>query len=183
MTFGTLFLLSLAKAFTVVVALSLNIAGLLTWVDRRQGAILQDRVGPERAVVWIPKRIAQGAVVGPAVLVAGGALALFFLSDAEGVTRTTRAVLFSHLAVFITWFTALVIAGRIKLRGVKNSFDRFIASVGDPRRIFYVGLMVHGAIFLSLGVLKGTPAGETLRDFLYGAGPFVFAFSALFGAG
>ncbi len=183
MTFGTLFFLSLAKAFTAVVALSLNIAGILTWVDRRQGALSQDRVGPERAVVWIPKRVAQGGVVVPAVLVAAGALALFFGSDAEGVTRTTRAVVFSHLAVFMTWFTALVIAGRIKVRGIKGSFDRFIASIGDPRRIVYTGLVAHLALVLAMGMLKGTPAGETLRDFLYGAGPFVFAFSVLFGAG
>lgn len=183
MTLGTLFLVSLLKAITVVVMISLNIGGLLTWVDRRQGAILQDRVGPDRAVVWIPKRIAQGAVLGPAVLLSLGALGWFFASDAEGIARTTRALVFAHLAVFVTWFTCLVIAGRIKVRGVTNSFDQFIASIGEPRWIFYTGISVHGALFLALGMLKGTPAGETLRDFLYGAGPFVFAFSALFGAG
>ncbi len=182
MTFGTLFVLSLIKAFTVVVGLSLNIAGVLTWVDRRQGAILQDRVGPDRAVVWIPRRIAQGAVLGPAALAALGALALFFFKDAEGAARTTRAVGFSHLAIFVTWFTALLIAGRVKVRGVKSSFDAFIASVGDPRHIFYVGLGLHLLVIGLLTALGGTPGGETARDFLYGAGPFVFAFSVLFGA-
>ena len=35
-------------------------AVVLTWVDRRQGSMIQDRVGPNRAVAWIPTFIAQG---------------------------------------------------------------------------------------------------------------------------
>ena len=33
----------------------INVGGLLTWVDRRQGAMIQDRVGPNRAVIKIGK--------------------------------------------------------------------------------------------------------------------------------
>jgi NADH-quinone oxidoreductase subunit H len=32
-----------------------NVGGLLTWLDRRQGAMIQDRVGPNRAVIKIGK--------------------------------------------------------------------------------------------------------------------------------
>lgn len=33
----------------------INVAALLTWVDRRQGAMIQDRVGPNRAMIKIGK--------------------------------------------------------------------------------------------------------------------------------
>ena len=34
-------------------AFLVNVGGLLTWLDRRQGAMIQDRVGPHRAVLKI----------------------------------------------------------------------------------------------------------------------------------
>ena len=42
------FIIILIKASVVLFAL-LNLAGLLTWVERKQSAIIQDRVGPNRA--------------------------------------------------------------------------------------------------------------------------------------
>lgn len=42
------FLIVLVKAALVVFAL-LNLAGLLTWAERKQSAVMQDRVGPNRA--------------------------------------------------------------------------------------------------------------------------------------
>lgn len=42
------FIIVLAKAGLVIFAL-LNLAGLLTWAERKQSAIMQDRVGPNRA--------------------------------------------------------------------------------------------------------------------------------------
>lgn len=42
------FLIVLIKAGVVIFAL-LNLAGLLTWAERKQSAIMQDRVGPNRA--------------------------------------------------------------------------------------------------------------------------------------
>src|SRR5580700_3461140 len=37
----------------IMVMFVLNVAALLTWVDRRQGALIQDRIGPNRAVIKI----------------------------------------------------------------------------------------------------------------------------------
>lgn len=51
--------LSGLKAFAVVM-FAMNVAVLLTWADRRQGAAIQDRVGPNRAVIWVPTPLAQG---------------------------------------------------------------------------------------------------------------------------
>lgn len=42
------FIIVLAKAGLVIFAL-LNLAGLLTWAERKQSAVMQDRVGPNRA--------------------------------------------------------------------------------------------------------------------------------------
>ena len=37
----------------VMIGFVVNTAAILTWLDRRQGAMMQDRVGPNRAVVKI----------------------------------------------------------------------------------------------------------------------------------
>jgi NADH-quinone oxidoreductase subunit H len=39
----------------IMVGFLLNVGGILTWVDRRQSAMIQDRVGPNRAVIKIGK--------------------------------------------------------------------------------------------------------------------------------
>src|SRR5579859_7103659 len=37
----------------IMVAFVLNLAAILTWADRRQSSMIQDRIGPNRAVVKI----------------------------------------------------------------------------------------------------------------------------------
>ena len=37
----------------IMVMFILNVAGILTWVDRRQSSMIQDRIGPNRAVISI----------------------------------------------------------------------------------------------------------------------------------
>ncbi|HVJ19143.1 MAG TPA: complex I subunit 1 family protein [Polyangiaceae bacterium] len=173
--------LVLAKVLFVVLVF-MHVAVFLTWADRRQGAMIQDRIGPNRAVVWLPTKIAQGMAMGPAVLVAGGILFLATQTD-PGPDRSSRAMLFTQLAIFFSWFTALVIAGKVRHRGPRNKLDLAIESVGDPRNIFYVGLAAHVVVFLAAATLKGTNVGHTLRDVGYGGGAFLLAFAILFGAG
>jgi NADH-quinone oxidoreductase subunit H len=50
----TMLLSSIVKIL-VMVGFLFNVGGLLTWVDRRQSAMIQDRVGPNRAVIKIGK--------------------------------------------------------------------------------------------------------------------------------
>jgi NADH-quinone oxidoreductase subunit H len=40
---------------TVFLGGVLNLAGLLTWVERKQSAVMQDRIGANRAQIWFPK--------------------------------------------------------------------------------------------------------------------------------
>jgi hypothetical protein len=67
---ATLILLAVLKSL-VVVGWVMTLAAVLTWVDRRQGAMMQDRVGPNRAVIWLPTRVAQGLLLLSGLGVAG----------------------------------------------------------------------------------------------------------------
>ena len=51
---GTALLWTIAK-IAVMVGVVLNVAGLLTWYDRRGGAMMQDRFGPNRAALKLGK--------------------------------------------------------------------------------------------------------------------------------
>lgn len=170
------------KAFFVVM-FGMNVGVLLTWADRRQGAMIQDRVGPNRAVLWIPRKVAQVLAAVPALIAAGGVLALAALDEVQGDDRTSRAEWFTHAAILLTWVTALVIASRVQRRGPRSSFDRFIKSAGNPRRIVYAGLGCHLVALVLAWSLPGTEAGDFLRELGYRSGPALTAFAILFGAG
>lgn len=49
------FVVSVAVKLLILVGFVFNMGALLTWVDRRQSAMMQDRVGPNRAVLKIGK--------------------------------------------------------------------------------------------------------------------------------
>ncbi len=51
---GIQFLFSVIK-IAIMVGFLFNVGALLTWVDRRQSAMIQDRIGPNRAVIKIGK--------------------------------------------------------------------------------------------------------------------------------
>jgi NADH-quinone oxidoreductase subunit H len=177
----SLVLISGLKAFAVVM-FGMNLGVVLTWADRRQGAMIQDRVGPNRAVAWIPTRAAQAALLLPALGATAALLGFVFLNDAAGQERSGLAMLFSQLAILFMWVTALVIAGRIRSRGPRSSFDHFVVSFGDPRRIVYAGLLAHVVVFALSAMFRGTPLADTLREVGYRSGPFVLAFLIVGGA-
>ena len=79
MTWASL-VFSFVKVLVVVLFL-LNMAAITVWLDRRQSAMLQDRVGPNRAVVYLPSGIVRALLTLPAVLIAG-ALAVGLLGTA-----------------------------------------------------------------------------------------------------
>jgi len=166
-----------------VAMFAMNLAVVLTWVDRRQGAMIQDRVGPNRAVAWLPTPIAQGLALGPAVLLAVGVLGYVHTHDVTGPALEERGFLFSQLAVLLLWLTGCVIASQVKARGPKSSFDLWIQSLGEPRNIFFGGLVAHVALFVLSIMLRGGPAGQGFVTVTSTAGPALFAAAALAGAG
>lgn len=166
--------LDAGKAFFIVM-FGMNVAVVLTWADRRQGAVIQDRVGPNRALFLLPKRLVQAMAVVPAFGLAGAIIMFYVLVPLDGGHRTGRAMIFSQLAIFMLWLTGLVIAGRVRNRGVRNSFDRWIHSLGDPRNIFWAGLGAHAFTLVVGALFRGTVQGRGIRDFAYGASPAVLA--------
>jgi NADH-quinone oxidoreductase subunit H len=165
----------------VVVALvMMHVAIFLTWADRRQGAMIQDRVGPNRAVIWLPTKLAQLLALAPALAAAGGVL---FVAQTWDSDRTTAAVLFSQAGIFVTWVTWLMIAGRVRARGPRSKLDLWVGSLEEPRVIFYAGLAAHAIALIVGSALRGTEAGEALFDGYRGAGAGLLAFSIVFGAG
>jgi len=166
-----------------VAMFAMNLAVVLTWVDRRQGSMIQDRVGPNRAVAWLPTPIAQGLAMGPAVLLAVGVLGYCFKHEVEGPALEQRGIVFSQLAVLLLWMTGAVISSKVKARGPRNSFDLWIQTLGEPRFIFFGGLVAHVLLFFASVGLRGTAAGVTFAKITSGAGPALFALAAVFGAG
>jgi NADH-quinone oxidoreductase subunit H len=169
------------KAF-VVVMFAMNVAVILTWADRRYGAMLQDRVGPERAVVWLPRPIAQGLAFVPALAVAVAVLGFAHAQKEDAPSKVGNAIFLSQAAIFMTWFTGLVIAGAVKQRGSRGSFDRFIHSLGDPRRFVYGGLLTHAVTLLLLGLVRESAAGTDLIEAAYGGGAGLLAAAVIGGA-
>ncbi len=173
------------KAFFVVM-FGMNLGVILTWLDRRQGAVIADRVGPNRAVVWLPRIVGQSMALVPAVVLSVGVILFFLKVDAEGVARSSRALLFSQLAILATWVTALAISGRVAIRGVRTdagpvvlNLDRLFAWLGDPRSFVYGGLALHVA---TLFALASSPDGSLTKEVIYGASPAILVFSLSSGA-
>ena len=176
------FALMAAKAAGVVL-FTLTLAAVLTWTDRRQGAMMADRVGPNRAVVFLPTRLAQVALVVPALAAVGLFLGWVSEHKAEGVERTDLAITYTHLAIAALWVTGLGIAGHVRKAGPRSSFDLAIASLGDPRIILYFGLALHAVALIVQGMLRGTDEGRLLREVGYRSGPALLAFAVVAAAG
>src|SRR5689334_15074928 len=172
----------------VVVMGVMPIAIMLTWADRRLGSMIQDRIGPNRTVIWLPTRIAQGGAVAPA-LGAAGLVALLTAGykvgigeEPLGVDRANSAIVYSQLGIFLLWVTFAIIAGVARSRGPRSSFDLWIQQF-SPRSIVYLGFGAHlAALIVHLGT-AGTDLGATVVDVGYGGGAALLVFAILFGAG
>lgn len=178
-------LLGFLRAFAVVM-FGMNVAVIFTWVDRRQGAMIQDRVGPERAVIWLPTPVARALTLGPAVLAAGAVLGLALLNKqarGEAAVSMTRAVVFSQLAVFMLWATAAGIAAHVRKNGPKSSLERFFAALGQPRKLASYGVGAQVGLLLSLVLLSGSALGVVVARAAYGGGVLLLALAMLLGAG
>jgi NADH-quinone oxidoreductase subunit H len=170
----------------LVVLFAMNTAVILTWADRRQGAMIQDRVGPNRAVLWLPTQLAQALLLLPALALSGAFLIWVMNTEVTGSQRTGRAMLFSQLAILWMWLTAAVIASRVKRRGARSSFDRFVRglakALGGSRALVLIGLGAHALTLIVAAALRGTPEGRTLREVGYGSGAAILCAAVVGGA-
>jgi NADH-quinone oxidoreductase subunit H len=175
-------LLSVVLKVAFVAAFAMGLGVLLTWADRRQGAMIQDRVGPNRAVVFLPGRLVAAMASLSALATIAGIFYLAFLFSDTPEWRTPVAAIFTHAAILLWWVMGVSIAGRTRVRGPRGKVDRALASLGDPRRIVYAGLSAHAvALACALG-LRGTEIGVTLREIGYRSGAALAAAAVLAGA-
>jgi NADH-quinone oxidoreductase subunit H len=142
--------LAIVKILIVVLFL-LNMAAIATWADRRQSAMVQDRVGPNRAVVWVPSAIAKGIVAGPPALFAFVA-AFFSLRPVHGRLAYDRMTVELELAILVGWFSLLLLLGHVKKHGSINALEEWLARVSG-RSVFYTGLALHAAGLVLVRVL------------------------------
>jgi len=168
-----------------VVMFGMNVAVICTWVDRRQGALIQDRVGPDRAVIWLPTGMARILAVLPA---AGAAVAVMALSFHDKQVRGDapvamgRALLFSELALFMAWASLAAMVAHVGRRGAESSLDRSLVALGAPRRIALFGVCAQLGLLVALALVAGSPIGSLVAGAAYGGGVLLLAGAMLVGA-
>ena len=175
-------IITTVKVVFLALLFCMPVAVLLTWADRRQGAMIQDRVGPNRAAIFMPGKLAAAAVSLPAFAVAALALGWAWFNKNEGHTHLALGIASGQLALASVWLTLFVIAGRIRVRGLINGFDVFVRALGDPRRILGLGLLANLAQLLVFAMFRGSAFVAGLSDVSVSSGPALFALSVVFGA-
>ncbi|MBK8253865.1 MAG: NADH-quinone oxidoreductase subunit H [Polyangiaceae bacterium] len=139
----------------IMVGFLLNMAAIATWADRRQGAMVQDRVGPNRAVVTLPSIVVQALfVLPPGIFATFAGFAAVKGVPAAGVAESTLLAL--QASVFVTWFSLMVLCFVVRRKGAANGLDELVAS-WTPRSILVTGLAFHVVAFV---VVSGMPAAQ-----------------------
>ena len=169
--------LGFLKAFAICM-FALNVGVILTWAERRVRCMIQDCIGPDRAAIPLPGKVAAvGLALGPGATAAVGVLALAWLVDDLGGDATTWGLLFVQGALLLGWITFAGISRAVHRAEAKNALEQEIASLGKPRNIALSGLALQ-AIALLIGLYIGAEPGAALQYgpsiFWGGAGALAF---------
>ncbi len=151
MTFASIVII--VVKILIVIAFLLTMAAVSVWADRRQSGLIQDRIGPTRAVVFLPRWLVQGGMVAAAIAVAGIIVGVPMLIGPEPAQRASfnnfmfaRMLIGIELAIGVLWFSLLVIGARARRNelasGFTNGFEQLVARP-DPRTYFYAGVVLH----------------------------------------
>jgi NADH-quinone oxidoreductase subunit H len=177
MTFASIVVIVLK----VLVAIAFMMAGaaVLTWADRRQGALVQDRIGPVRAVWFVPQRAVQvvlflAAVAAAAVVMVALPLGSPHAARAAAAAQHAmgRMTLAVELTVLCTWFGLLLLCVHARRQGARGAFEQAVAR-SDPRAFFFGGVVVHLAAFPLLrlvpptSIALGAKSAEILAGVLF----------------
>jgi NADH-quinone oxidoreductase subunit H len=156
----------------IMLGFFLNIAPVAVWVERRQAALIQDRLGPNRALITVPGILLKGALATPALLAAAGVAYVSFnaFPPRPPVFGVERGFWMSELAVFLAWTHLLILASVARRSEAIGFLEDFLAKMEDPRWIFYTGLIGHVTLAVAYGGLSGDVARAAARNFAF-AGP------------
>ncbi len=121
----------------------LTTAGALTWAERRQSAMIQDRLGPNRASVHLPTPLVQGAIAAIGVAAAGGCAVSAYVVRRPAPLQTDWCFGLMQLAILATWIGVAVARRAAAHSPAPSGLGNALARIRDPRSIFYAGLCVH----------------------------------------
>ncbi len=142
--------LAIVKILIVILFL-LNTAAIATWADRRQSAMVQDRVGPNRAVVHLPSMVVRLIVLLPPSILGGIAL-LPLLRGTRPEMAVQTLPISAQLAVLVVWFSLVVLCGSVRRGEAINGAEAALKNV-EPRTIFYGGVVAHAIMFALLAAV------------------------------
>lgn len=161
----------------IVVMFVLNVGGVLTWVERRQMSMIQDRIGPNRAVVFVPASLVKAALAGGGVLLGLAAAGYAFGGGHEDLAKVGAGFLLLHIGVLVSWLGGLVVRARARQDGATSGFEGALASMDDPRPIFHLGMVAH--LLLAIGFFSLRSAeGVGMAVLVAGAAYSAFALGA-----
>jgi NADH-quinone oxidoreductase subunit H len=140
----------------IMVGFFVNMAAVGIWADRRQSAMVQDRVGPNRAVIALPSNIVRLIVLLPPVVLGAMAWApvVPMLSAYSSIRPIANEVLnlTTQLAILVTWFSLLVLTASVRKSGPLNGFEARFERL-DPRSMFYAGVAAHAIGFAATSLV------------------------------
>jgi NADH-quinone oxidoreductase subunit H len=169
----------------IMLGFFLNLAPILVFAERRQSALVQDRIGPNRALIVVPGWALKGALATPALLGAAGVAGLAYgLMKPETPAAASLGFWLAQVGVLFAWSNVLIIAGMVRSGRLApgNEFERFLERMADPRWIFYTGLVAHALLLVAYGFLTEPNALLAARAFAVG-GPALLIAALVAGAG
>ena len=159
----------------IVILFLLNTAAVATWADRRQSAMVQDRVGPNRARITLPSLVVRLIVLLPPSILGGIAL-LPLLRGIRPEMAAQTLPISAQLAVLVARFSLVVLCGTVRAREPMNGAEASLQKI-EPRTIFYGGVAAHAITFVALNgvpessvVLGAKVAGAVLAALLFLSG-------------
>jgi NADH-quinone oxidoreductase subunit H len=169
--------LGFLKAFAICM-FALNVGVVLTWAERRIRCMIQDCIGPNRAAIPIPGKVAAvGLAMGPGATAALAVLGLAYLVDDLGGDLASWGMAFLQGAILLAWITAAGISRAVHRTGRGNALEQEIASLGAPRTIALFGVALHfaGLLFGFYFDNSTSPEGDSASSLFWGsAGALAF---------
>ena len=139
------------KAFAVCM-FGLNVGVILTWVERRLRGMIQDCIGPNRAAIPLPGKVAAvGLAAGPGFTAAAAVLGIAGLVHNDGMDKASVGSVFLQAGLFLLWMTLAAISRAVQRDGARNAVEEFVAGFGPARGIALTGVLAH-ILFFALGL-------------------------------